>query len=242
MKSIQIAPSDSTVLLIDLDNCPRQIAKLPQTLLEFSRVIACYGGVEPKVPLKLVTLLATAINEGKLEIVGMQKKGKNAADFGLAFWAGRLVNEMPPETDFLILSQDADLDHVVNLLQSADRKAVRIDGKTHNIQIVGTTAPVQEPDELMNGIGLLNMDVVEEYCLQALQPDKPRPAKKTTLQNSIKAFFKSRKEIKPQEILQELIKREIINIDDKGRVTYNNAALSLQSSLDFNRDDEPLPF
>ncbi len=42
------------------------------------------------------------------------EEGKNAADFGLAFWAGRLATEMPAETEFIILSQDGDWDHVVN--------------------------------------------------------------------------------------------------------------------------------
>lgn len=97
-------PTPMRALLIDLDNCPRQIEQLPETLATFARIVACYGGTEPKVPLGMVPLLATAIHEDRLAIIGMQKKGKNAADFGLAFWAGRLVTEMPPDTEFLILS------------------------------------------------------------------------------------------------------------------------------------------
>src|SRR5215470_5992455 len=87
-QDIELSPHPAVVeraLLIDLDNCPRQIERLPETLTEYARVIACYGGVEPKVPLGMVPLLATAIHEGRLTILGMQKKGKNAADFGLAF-------------------------------------------------------------------------------------------------------------------------------------------------------------
>src|SRR5438552_3555205 len=129
-----IAPQQPTTvraLLIDLDNCPRQIEQLPETLATFARVIACYGGTEPKVPFGMVPLLSTAIHEGRLAIIGMQKKGKNAADFGLAFWAGRLAAEMPPDTEFLILSQDTDLDHVVHMLQGAKRQVERRDGKGH---------------------------------------------------------------------------------------------------------------
>src|SRR5437764_8077373 len=122
-------PTPMRALLIDLDNCPRQIEQLPETLATFARIVACYGGTEPKVPLGMVPLLATAIHEDRLAIIGMQKKGKNAADFGLAFWAGRLVTEMPPDTEFLILSQDTDLDHVVHMLQSANRRVERLDGK-----------------------------------------------------------------------------------------------------------------
>ena len=106
----QNAPIPTQVLLIDLDNCPKEIGKLPQVLASFTRIVICYGSIEPKVPLGLVTALATAIHEGKLELVGMDKGGKNAADFGLAFWAGRLVSEMPKETEFTILSADTFLE------------------------------------------------------------------------------------------------------------------------------------
>ena len=129
-QDMELSPHPTVVmraLLIDLDNCPRQIERLPEALTEYVRVIACYGGAEPKVPLGMVPLLATAIHEGRLAIIGMQKKGKNAADFGLAFWAGRLAAEMPPDTEFLILSQDTDLDHVVHLLQGANRRVERLE-------------------------------------------------------------------------------------------------------------------
>ncbi|MCI0694281.1 PIN domain-containing protein [candidate division KSB1 bacterium] len=118
MKTYPISNSGSRALLIDLDNCLKQIDLLHQALAGITRAVACYGSVEPKVQVGLVPLLAAAINEGKLEIVKMDKKGKNAANFGLAFWAGRLAAEMPPETEFIILSQDSDLDHLVSLFRS----------------------------------------------------------------------------------------------------------------------------
>jgi hypothetical protein len=51
-QKMELSPHPTVVmraLLIDLDNCPRQIERLPETLTEYVRVIACYGGVEPKV-------------------------------------------------------------------------------------------------------------------------------------------------------------------------------------------------
>ncbi len=221
MKTYSITNSGTRALLIDLDNCPRQIEELPEALAGFQRAIACYGGVEPKVHVSVVPLLAAAINEGKLEIIGMQKRGKNAADFGLAFWAGRLSAEMPAETEFLILSQDVDLDHVVNLLRSAGRNVERIDGKTSKIEIANKPAstPRQQKTATRSIAGF-----VEEYYLKYLQTGKPRPVKKTTLLNSIKSAFKNKKEIKSEEVLQGLVARGIVAIDGKGRVTYAEAA------------------
>jgi hypothetical protein len=214
-------PTTVRALLIDLDNCPRQLEQLPDTLATFARVIACYGGAEPKVPLGMVPLLATAIHDGRLAIIGMQKKGKNAADFGLAFWAGRLVAEMPPTTEFLILSQDTDLDHVVHMLQNASRRVERLDGKVPRTKKVSAHPP--EPQEETDG------DAVAEYCTVYLQPGRSRPVRKVTLSNSIRAFCKNhKKHIKPEEILQGLVARGVVVIDEKGRVTYAEAVSASQ--------------
>lgn len=204
-------------LLIDLDNCPRQMERLPETLAEYARVIVCYGGTEPKVPLGMVPLLATAIHQERLAIIGMQKKGKNAADFGLAFWAGRLAAEMPPETEFLILSQDTDLDHVVHMLQGANRRVERHDGKVHRVKRSATDTP--EQPVAMDG------DVITEYCTVYLQPVRSRPGRQSTLVNSIRAFCKNhKKNITPEEILHGLVDRGVVVIDEKGRVTYPETA------------------
>ncbi len=225
MKTHSLTNSGTRALLIDLDNCPNQIDELPQALAGFAQAIACYGGAEPKVHLSLVPLLAPAINDGKLKIIKMEKRGKNAADFGLAFWAGRLTAEMPEETEFLILSQDTDLDHVVSLLRSLGRKVERIDGKTSQVEIRNTPGPAASRSA---AVQKTISDFVNEYGAKYLQTGKPRPAKKTTLLNSIKSAFKNNGGFKPEEIMQELLKRGILAIDGKDHITYLEAASELQ--------------
>lgn len=210
----QDEPNPPRVLLIDLDNCPREIGKLPQTLADFTRIIVCYGGVEPKVPLGLVTALATAIHEGKLELVGMDKGGKNAADFGLAFWAGRLVSEMPEVTKFTILSADTDLDHVVNMLHGAGRKAERLNG-----------TPQADKNGSANGNGGNGQDLtdaVNNFVVMQLLPGKPRPAKRATLVNTIKAAFCTGKwkGTSPEKVLNILKEHDVVKINPKGKVVY----------------------
>jgi hypothetical protein len=210
-------------LLIDLDNCPKQVERLPEILTEYARVIICYGGTEPKVPLGMVSGLATAIHEGRLTIIGMQKKGKNAADFGLAFWAGRLAAEMPPDTEFLILSQDTDLDHVVHMLQGAKRQVERLDGKVHRTRRLPPAPPKPQ--------GETDEDVVTEYCTVYLQPARSRPVRKVTLSNSIRAFCKNhKKNITAEEILDGLVARGVVVIDDNSRVTYPETGLALPTA------------
>ena len=208
-------PLISRVLLIDIDNCPKQIEQLPHTIDQFTRVVACYGGVEPKVPLGIVTFLAQAINSGRLEIVGMKKNGKNAADFGLTFWAGRLMAELPPDTEFIILSQDNDLNHAVNLLRSANRSAHRVDGKKPS-PLVSNSVPTG--DELIEAD---YMDVgFEEYISHSLRPGTGRPKSKKTLLNSIKSYFKEQKGVKSGDVMQLLMEHNYITISSQGKVTY----------------------
>ena len=229
-------PTPVRALLIDLDNCPRQLEQLPETLATFARVIACYGGTEPKVPFGMVPLLSTAIHEGRLAIIGMQKKGKNAADFGLAFWAGHLAAEMPPDTEFLILSQDTDLDHVVHMLQGARRRVERHDGKVHRTTKRVVTDSVEPQQVETDG------DVVTEYCTVYLQPARSRPVRKVTLSNSIRAFCKNhKKNIKPEEILRGLVARGVVVIDENSRVTYPAIVAAPQTTSAMTNLDGTLP-
>ncbi len=188
-------------LLIDLDNCPQQIADLPKQLDNFSRIIACHGSVEPKMPLSLVRALATAIHEGKLEFVGMEKKGKNAADFGLAFYAGRLLMEMPPETEFVVLSKDGDLDHAVNMLRREGRVAKRVDDAPH--------LP-----------GMSNADAVDEFYTGRLQANQHRPLRRRTLLSSIRSFYKGRGDGDPQAVLDALLRHGLVAFDAQGLASY----------------------
>lgn len=208
----------SSALLIDIDNCPNQIEELPRTLGDFSKIIGCYGGSDPKVHLSLIPLLASAMSEGKLEIVRMKKNGKNAADFGLAFWAGKLAAEMPPDTEFLIFSQDSDLDYVAEMLRSADRKVKRINGRAASVTTKsdsGAKGKIRKPP-----VRLSNKDAVEKYFSTCLQTAKNRPAKKIALSNSIKSFCRGQGEVRPETILRNLIKQGVVVIDEQERVSY----------------------
>ena len=125
------------VLLIDLENCPNQLSKLPDDLSQYKRVVICHAQSNAKIPLDWLGSLATAISAGRLIIMKMEKAGKNAADFGICFFAGVLMQELPRNTHFTIVSNDADLDHAVHLLRAHGRSADRvgINKKTMKIRL-----------------------------------------------------------------------------------------------------------
>jgi len=212
------------VLLIDLDNCPQQLAQLPENLAGFSRIVVCYGSQEPKLPLSLVTALAEPIMGGRLEIVGMAKNGKNAADFGLCFYAGKLMAQMPPETEFTLLSEDTDLDHAVNLLRDNGRVARRMngrDGDKAKILSDSTTATAGQ-----------------DYAELCLKPGRPRPASRATLLNSIKAFNKTRHPAAAEKVLSWLEEHGKVTLGPTGKTHYPDDSLPLGAS----EFDDDIPF
>jgi len=195
-----------TVLLIDLDNCPNTLYELPDRLDEFARIIACHGLQEPKIPLSLVSLIAGAIADGRLEIYGSKRGGKNAADFAMTFFAGRLLAEMPDNTTFEIWSSDKDLDHAVDLLSAGQRRAVRIDQNTKNLQ--------QKQREFEAGVACRYHDWV------MLQPNPP--ARSKTLKTSIKKYLDKEKieGVSAETIYQTMFTRELFSQAGSGKLTF----------------------
>ncbi|MGG6241641.1 PIN domain-containing protein [Nodosilinea sp. AN01ver1] len=199
----------SRVLLIDLENCPAQIHQLKENLERFSQVIICYANTGAKIPLDWLIPLSATVSSNKLKIFKMANGGKNAADFGICFFAGVLMQQLPQETHFVIVSHDADLDHVVNLLRSQGRTAER-------------TGTQKEADKTKKteAVGSTLISSVKIYCNHLITYSKNRPAKKLTLINSIKNKFKESPEL-ATEVFSFLITKGAVTISEN-KVSYNN--------------------
>ncbi|WP_184309385.1 PIN domain-containing protein [Aporhodopirellula rubra] len=127
----RIFPVRTRVLLIDLDNCPHEVLDLAATAERYDLIIAAHGRQEPRVPLGMASVLGLLIAERKIEIWPMPA-GKNSADFGLTFIAGRLSAELPKDAIVEVASKDRDLEHAVRLLKRVGIKASRIDSSTES--------------------------------------------------------------------------------------------------------------
>lgn len=210
------------VLLIDLDNCPNQIEKLSLHIEEFTRVIAFYGGTEPKVPFSLLSLLATPIHEKRLEIVRVEQ-GKNAADFALTFHAGLLVNELPPNTEFTILSDDTGLDYAVHLLQDKERKAIRRSGKDQSVNVESkprTTKAKSRKQAKSKETPSSDDSPINEAAVKLSKnlrklDRKKKPKSKESLLNHIGSHFKGNQELADsrESILDALVKQGTIKLE-----------------------------
>lgn len=208
-------PPDSTdepeqtfrVLLIDLENCPKQVDQLMDDLELYSQVVVCYAQSEAKIPLDWIIPLTSIVNQGRLKIFKMPNGGKNSADFGITFWAGVIMAQLPPNTHFDVVSDDSDLDHAVSLLISQQRSAQRIGvKKIDNMNMSGATSKRLS-------------EAVQEYCSHLVKHNKSRPVKKETLLNSIKSKFKNN-EVDSEALFDALIRKGVIAINDT-RISYD---------------------
>lgn len=194
------------VLLIDLENCPNQIHQLQKNLEQFSQVIICYAQSGAKIPLDWLMPLSATVNANKLKIFRMANGGKNAADFGICFFAGALMQQLQQETHFVIISNDTDLDHVVNLLKSQGRSAERVGTKKEEKPIIVTATTSLYP--------------IKTYCMHLVTYSKNRPAKKDTLLNSIKNKFKDSPET-AAEVFKSLTTQSAVILSEN-KVSYND--------------------
>ncbi|NOU21006.1 MAG: NYN domain-containing protein [Methyloglobulus sp.] len=204
------------VLLIDLENCPNQVQQLMKNLEQYSHVVVCYAQSGAKIPLDWIVPLTATVNDNRLKVVKMPNGGKNAADFGITFWAGVLMSQLPLQAHFTIVSNDADLDHVVSLLISQQRSAERIGSKKETILL---SPEINEP-----AITVQNRQI-QEYCLHLVNHNKNRPAKKETLINNIKSKFKD-DGIVPEELFNQLIKECAITLKEVNKITYNEQKIA----------------
>ncbi len=214
--SDQTGNAINRVLLIDLENCPSQIQQLMKNLEQYSHVVVCYAQTGAKIPLDWIVPLTATVNENRLKVVKMPNGGKNSADFGITFWAGVLMSHLPGQAHFTIVSNDTDLDHVVSLLISQQRTAERIGTKKES---TGLSLEMNESaDTIQNR-------KVQEYCLQLVNHNKSRPAKKESLINNIKSKFKDNG-ILPENIFDQLIKESAILLKEGNKITYNETKIA----------------
>ena len=199
------------VLLIDLENCPSQLEQLLDDIDHYIKVVICHAQSNGKIPLVWLTSLAAAITAGKLQIVQMERSGKNSADFGICFTAGALMQALSTDTHFAIVSNDADLDHTVDLLKKHGRTAERI----------GLSKSTKNKDNGPNATEI--QTALALYCSHLITYTKNRPAKTDTLLNSIKNKLKETPEF-IDNVYKMLVSTGSVRIEDD-KVVYNDSKI-----------------
>lgn len=190
-------------ILVDFENVqPGVINTTPDIPI---KVLVFIGETQTKVSVDLAISLQSLGD--KAEYVRITGSGKNALDFHIAYWVGKL-SEKDPKSYFHIVSKDTGFDPLIKHLRKNKILARRV-SVVSDIQILnGSTNG--SPAERLNSIA------------QSLQlRGNSRPRKRQTLRNTISAMFmKTLKENEIDDLVAGLEKKGLISFSDDV-VTYN---------------------
>lgn len=219
------ASAESSVLLIDLENCPHQIGGLLDQLDRYTRVVICYAQSGAKIPLDWLPALSQMLTAGRLQIQRMPSTGKNAADFGISFFAGVLTQQIP-DASFTIVSNDTDLDHVVQLLHSLKREAKRSGSHAAVSMVELQPAPSSKapPAAAAPASQAATTRTLGTFCTQMLQHSGNRPGKAESLLNALKAHFQQSESV-AHHVFKQLEQLGIVRLDGT-KVTFNEDKLT----------------
>lgn len=106
----------SYALLIDAENISCTNEMLFECLNKYEKVYIIFAQLMKKISFNELADLCHFIKNGRLNIVKMDSRGKNAADIGLSFIAGKLSSVLDVGSHIEILSNDRIFSNIVNLL------------------------------------------------------------------------------------------------------------------------------
>ena len=178
-------------VLIDFENVqPKNVALLDQ---EWIKVLMFVGKTQTKLPFEIVKTFQK-MGE-RAQYVEMGGSGKNALDFHIAYYIGKLASENKGAY-FHIVSKDQGFDPLVEHLKSEEQLSVdRIENLEPIAELVKKKALAQSPAERVN--------YAKEFLMGPKAATRPR-SRKTLLNHVIAAFGKTITEEEAQEVITGL--------------------------------------
>ncbi len=205
--------SPNTFVLVDFESVqPKWLDSLKDERL---RVIVFVGAHQQKISFEVACALQRL--GSRAEYVRISGVGRNALDFHVAYYIGRLA-AAEPSASFHIISRDAGFDPLIEHLRSKKINASRSE-----------EAIVEKQREPTHSLSIDERLQIMTARLSRLNGSRPRTIK--TLSNAVAAQFK----ILPQsaetsELIDRLIAAGVIFVDG-AKVTYTPPPPSFSSSL-----------
>lgn len=192
-------------VLVDHENVGLESVELLKN--EVFRLVVFVGALQPRIAFET----AAAIQQlgQRAEYVKISGSGKNALDFHLAFYLGRLANQ-DPTGYFHLISNDKGFDPLVAHLteqsvQVARRSAI-------------TDIPLIRASSATNAEGRAKL-----FAERLAKPGATHPKKTQTLSSAINALFS--KQLSPEEVLaviEQLVRLGKIAVNEQTKaVTYS---------------------
>ena len=129
------------VILIDYENVQKHNLR---PLLEHDVLIKVFHGENQKFTSEF-TRLALEFGREKFELVGIKGQGKNAADFHIAYFIGKLSKEIP-NSSFHIISRDTGFKVLADFLNQVQGIPCRVESSIADMPLLKTVAAVTKPN------------------------------------------------------------------------------------------------
>lgn len=197
-------------VLIDFESIqPESIALLEDAHFE---VMVFVGASQSKVPFEIVESMQRLAAHG--HYIKISGNGKNALDFHIAYYIGRLAHEKP-DAFFHIISHDQGFDPLIQHLKIKKIFASR-------------SSSIEEIPVVKAALKRSARDRADQFIEHLRLPKSTKPQKLKTLTSAIDTFFKKQlSEEELNEVIAELGKSKAIVFADNNKINYPWLANSL---------------
>lgn len=202
-------------ILVDFENTqvvvPEQISGLPVKLVIF------VGKAQSHLPVELVQRLLKC--QCTVEIYESAGNGKNALDFQMAFYAGR-VFEKEPEACIHIASHDKGFDPLVAHIKKQGRCCSRVDDfKSLPFLALAESKRQSVKEDFTKSSQSHRIEIAIQRLTKMSSASRPR--KLRTLKSALHAqYAKQLSEKEVEEVLSELIQSGHVLLGEKESVSY----------------------
>lgn len=188
---------------------------------------------QKSLPLSLVEFLLTC-ERSQVRIIKMQHAGKNALDFYLSFYLGRIAT-LEPNASIQIISRDTGYDVLVEHLKQDYPNISIMRTGVEALALSGTVSPLKPKTKKTQKKNKKKSKAKKSATQESFKPlyqqaivrlkrqvHKGRPSKRKTLEN----FLRSQLNIDDTKLIKKIItkmaSKEVIDILENNRVVYNH--------------------
>ena len=204
-------------VLVDFENVQPENVELLRGLSFKIKVFA--GAKQAKIPIK--TASAVQALGPDAEYVQVDGVGKNALDFYIAYYIGRLAAETP-NASFCVISKDTGFDPLLKHLSVQGISCQRLESiadipgvKKASSKLISKLADTAKPFDSRT-----ISEKVDAIIANLAKRKTAKPLTLKTLRSTIKAFLNgSPADAELDELIEELKKRGVVKVAD-GKVSY----------------------
>lgn len=128
------------IVLIDAENLGCNTSVIKNCLSEYNKVFIIFSHLLAKLDFNTIADFSSDIKSERLNIIKMDKIGKNSADFGLAFIAGQLSSTLEKGSTIEIRSKDLMLNNIIGMLNKSGINAKQV--LNHPVKMVNKVQEV----------------------------------------------------------------------------------------------------